>query len=130
MGVYDAAKCQFIVGGRFITGFQDGAMVSSEKDEDKFSEAVDAQGYVVVSETHNPLGTISTTLDQTSDDVKYLNDLANSGQEVPVWVTYNGTPKEKSGGTRARVKKPAGREYAAESGGREFEIKVFDYKSE
>ncbi|KIL72721.1 phage structural protein [Bacillus badius] len=127
MGSYDPKKCTVNVGGRFITGFDEGTMVSSERDEDFFSEKTDAQGEPIVTETHNPFGTITITLSQTSPSLPYMNDLARSRKEFPVWVNYNGEPKEKSGGTRARAKKPAGKEYGDEAGSREFEIKVFDY---
>jgi hypothetical protein len=127
MGNYDANKCTLVVDSRFITGFDEGTMVSSEKDEDFFSEKADAQGVAVVSETNNPFGTISVTLSQTSPSVPFMEGLAKSRKEVPVWVTYNGEPKEKSGGTRCRVKKTAGKEYGDEAGSREYEIKVLDY---
>lgn len=130
MGAYDAKKCTVVVDGRFITGFDDGSMVSSEKDEDFFEAKEDAQGEVIVSEKNSNLGSVTITLSQTSPSSTFMNELAKSRKEVPVWVTYNGEPKEKSGGTRARVKKLAGREYGDEAGSREFEMTVFDYRED
>lgn len=127
MGVYDANLCTVAVDSRFITGFEDGTMISAEKDEDYFTEKADAQGFAIVSETNNPFGTINLTLSQTSPSYAYMQELAKSRREVPVWVNYAGEPKEKAGGTRARVKKTAGKEFGDEAGSREFEIKVFDY---
>lgn len=130
MGSYDANLCTLTVGGRFITGFEEGTMINSEKDEDYFTEKADAQGEPIVSESNNPFGTITVTLSQTSPHVAYMNNLAKTRQEIPVWVNYSGTPKEVTGGTRARVKKTAGKEYGDEASAREFEIKVFDYTEE
>lgn len=127
MGTYDPKKTTVNVGGRFLTGFADGTMVSSEKDEDNFSETASALGEPIITESYNPFGTITVTLSQTSPDIPYMEDLAKSRREVPVWVNYSGEPKEKSGGTRCRVKKPSGKEYGDEAGSREYEIKAFDY---
>ncbi|EJW20024.1 DUF3277 family protein [Paenibacillus alvei] len=127
---YDAMDVTVMVDETFITGFADGSMVEGEKDEENFSASVGAQGDVVVSEVNNPLGTITITLQQTSPSVSFLNKLANTKKEVPVWVIYNGTPKEKFGGSRARIKKPATSSYSNEAEDREFELQVFDYTVE
>ncbi|BFH10697.1 DUF3277 family protein [Paenibacillus melissococcoides] len=127
---YDAMDVTVTVDGTFITGFSEGSMVEGEKDEDNFAASVGAQGDVVVSEVNNPLGTITITLQQTSPSVSFLNQLANAKKMVPVWVIYNGTPKEKFGGSRARVKKPATSSFSNEAEDREFEIQVFDYTVE
>ncbi|MCY9758974.1 DUF3277 family protein [Paenibacillus alvei] len=127
---YDAMDVTVMVDETFITGFADGSMVEGEKDEENFSASVGAQGDVVVSEVNNPLGTITITLQQTSPAVSFLNKLANTKKEVSVWVIYNGTPKEKFGGSRARIKKPATSSYSNEAEDREFELQVFDYTVE
>ncbi|MCE5168526.1 DUF3277 family protein [Paenibacillus profundus] len=127
---YDAMDVTVTVDGTFITGFAEGSMVEGEKDEENFSASVGAQGDVVVSEVNNPLGTITITLQQTSPSVSFLNQLANSKKTVPVWVIYGGTPKEKFGGSRARIKKPATASYSDEAEDREFELQVFDYTVE
>ncbi len=127
MGNYDANKCTFVVDGRFITGFEDGTMISAEKDEESFSVKASAQGEPIVSETNNPFGTITATLSQTSPSYPYLQAKAKSKEAFPVWVNYNGEPKEKAGGTKARIKKTPGKEFGDEAGSREFEFQVFDY---
>lgn len=127
MGAYDPKLVTVTVDNRFITGFEEGTMVSTERDEDWFSEKTDAQGFPIISETHNPYGTITLTLSQTSPSLRFLLELARTRKEFPVWVTYGGEPKEKSGGTRARFKKTPSKEYGDEAGAREFEIKVLDY---
>jgi len=130
MSNYDANLCTLVVDGRFITGFDEGSMISAAKDEESFSVKVDAQGVPIVSETNNPLGTITATLSQTSPSYAYLMQKAKSSQEFPVWVTYAGVPAEKAGGTRARIKKTPDKEFANEAGGREFAFQVFDYSEE
>lgn len=127
MGSYDANLCTLVVGGRFITGFEDGSMISAEKDEEFFSVKSSAQGEPIVSETNNPFGTITATLSQTSPSYAYLQSIAKSKKEVPIWVNYSGEPKEKAGGTRSRIKKTPAKEFADEAGSREFEFQVFDY---
>lgn len=124
---YDSLDVTVTVDGTFITGFAEGSMVEGEKDEENFATSVGAQGDVAVSEVNNPLGTITITLQQTSPSVSFLNKLASSKKTVPVWVIYNGTPKEKFGGSQARVKKPATSSYSDEVEDREFELQVFDY---
>lgn len=130
MAAYDANLCTILVGDRFINNFDEGTMVSGEKDEEYFSVKVDAQGNEIISEKNNNLGTISIPLSQNSSHVAYLNNLAKTRKEVPVWVTYSGEPREVFGGTRARVKKTAGKELGDEAGSREFELHVFDYTEE
>jgi len=130
MGNYDANLCTFVVDGRFITGFEEGSMISAEKTEDAFSVKVDAQGVPIISETNNPLGTVTATLSQTSPSYAYLMQKAKSKQEFPVWVTYAGEPAEKAGGTRARITKTPAKEFSNEAGGREFAFQIFDYVEE
>ena len=127
---YNAKDVTSTVDGLFITGYAEGTFVSSEKNEDNVSYSVGSQGDVATSETNDPTGLITFTLQQTSPSVKLLNDLARSGKVVPVWVIHNGTPKEKTGGSQCRVARPAAKEYSNEVETREFEIQVYDYTSE
>lgn len=130
MGTYDPKLFQAIVDGKFITGYDDGTMVSISKEEDTFEVKEDAQGNPIVSEKHSGTATVTITLSQTSPSVALLTRLANQRKEVPAWFKYNGTPKENSGGTRARVKKPSDKEYGDEASSREFEIVVLNYKED
>lgn len=127
--MYDAKKVTLVVDGVFITGFADGSFVSSEKDEEAFSSKVGAQGDVAISVTNNPLGTVKFTLQQESPSMSYLKKKSKSLKEFPVWITAPGAngKTEKSGGTRALIKKSPGREYEEEAGSREYELQVFDY---
>ncbi|MGC4378254.1 phage protein [Fictibacillus sp. Mic-4] len=131
MGTYNANFATVVVDGRFITGFDDGTFIKAEKDEESFQTKVSALGEVIVSETNNPLGTITITLSQTSPSYAYLMQKAKSKTPFPVWVNYNdGTQKEKAGGTQARIKKSPGKEFSDEASSREFEFQVFDYTEE
>lgn len=127
---YDAKDVTLTVDGVFITGFGEGTFVEASKDEDTFQTSVGAQGDVGVSEVNNPLGTITITLQQTSPSVAYLNRLAASKKEVPVWAISNNAVKEKFGGSQARVKKPASSSFSNSIEDRQFEIQVFDYTQE
>lgn len=124
---YDAALSTVTVDSRFLTGFAEGSFVEFSKDEDNFSAKVSAQGDVGIAKRNNTLGTVTVTLAQTSPDVTFLNNLANTGKIVPVWVQTGGDAKEKAGGTKAMVKKPADGTLSDEIEDREFEIQVFDY---
>ncbi|MGN8233235.1 phage structural protein [Priestia flexa] len=128
---YDADRASAIVNGVYITGFAEGSMMKAEPDEDYFSTKVSAKGEVIISESHNKLGTVTITVSQTSPSLPMLMRLANSKKPFPVWIMYNdGTFKERAGGTQARIVKKPGKEYAAEAGSREFQFKVFDYMEE
>jgi len=130
MGNYDANLCTLTVDGRFITGFEDGSFISANKNEESFSVKTSAQGEPIISENNNPLGTIGATLSQTSPSYAYLQALAKSKKEFPIWVNYSGTPSEKAGGTRARIKKVPDKEYGNDAGSRRFEVVVFDYTTD
>lgn len=127
--MYDAKKVSLILDGVFITGFADGSFVSAEKDEEAFSTKVGAQGDVAVSKTNNPLGTVKFTVQAESPSINYLKQKSKTVQEFPIWVMAPGANgrTEKSGGTRALIKKSPAREYEEESGTREYEVQVLDY---
>lgn len=127
---YDAKSVSVIVDGVYITGFAEGSFVEAEKMEDTFQTSVGAQGDVGISEVNNPIGTITVTLQQTSPSVAYLNRLAASKRIVPVWVISNNTPREKIGGTQARVLRPAQSTFSNAIESRAFQFQVFDYTQE
>lgn len=115
------------VGGKIVTGFSEGTMVSASKDEDNFQVKMSAKGEASVAVTNNKLGTITLTLSQGSPFVSLLNQFANTSKLFAIWVKHNGMIKETFGGTSAAVKKNADADYGDEVGDREFEIQVFDY---
>lgn len=124
---YDAMNVTTTVGGVVITGYSDGSLVECSQDNDNFTTKVSAQGDVGVANSNNPLGTIKIMLTQTSPSLSYLNKLANSKATVPVWVTSSNEMKEKIGGTKAKVTKPADAKFSNNIEDREFDLKVFDY---
>ncbi len=101
-------------------------MINCEKDEENFSASVGAQGDVLVNEVNNPLGTVTVTLQPTSPQRAYLDSCERNGSVLPLWVT-NKTLGTRTGGTKARIKKPANEEYGAEASDKEYEFQVFDY---
>jgi predicted type IV restriction endonuclease len=127
---YDAKNVTVVVDGVYITGFAEGSFVECEKAEDTYQTSVGAQGDVGISEVNNPLGNITITLQQTSPSVSYLNRLAASKRIVSVWVISNNTPREKIGGTQARVLRPAQTTYSNSIESRAFQLQVFDYTQE
>lgn len=125
---YNPKDCVVTVGGVYITGLGED-MVSCEKDEDNFSAAVGAQGDVVVNQSNNQLGTITVTVQGTSQQKAYLMGLAKTGELFDIWV-INKSINEKVGGSKAMMKKPPTLEQGTELADREFEIQVFDYTVE
>ena len=124
---YDAKDVSVIVGGVYLTGFAEGTFVSYEKTEDNFALSVGSLGDVARAKVNNPLGTITITLQQTSPQVTYLNNLARSGKIVEARVIHKVTNTEKIGGTQCFILKEAAGEFSNEISNREFTIQVMDY---
>ena len=127
---YDAKDVSVIVGGVYITGMAEGSFVSFEKDEENRTPNVGAQGDVAVAKVNNPLGTITITLQQTSPQIPYLNQLASKDEFFETRIIYKGNIDEKTGGTKCYIKRPPTGEYADEVSTREVEIAVLDYTQE
>lgn len=124
---YDSKDVAVVVNGVYLTGFADGTFVSWAKDEENYNVTVGAQGDVARSKVNNPLGTITVTLQQTSPQVKYMDNLAKAGKIIPVSVIDKGSSAVNVGGTKCFVKKPADGERGEEVGSAEYEIQVMDY---
>lgn len=127
---YDAKDVSVIVGGVYLTGFADGTFVSYEKTEDNYAISVGAQGDPARAKVNNPLGTITVTLQQTSPQVSYLNNLARSGKIIEARVIHKGSNTEKVGGTQCFILKEAAGEFSNEISSREFTIQIMDYSVE
>lgn len=127
---YDAKDVSVIVGGVYLTGFADGTFVSYEKTEDNYAISVGAQGDPARAKVNNPLGTITVTLQQTSPQVSYLNNLARSGKIIEARVIHKGSNTEKIGGTQCFILKEAAGEFSNEISSREFTIQIMDYSVE
>lgn len=122
---YDPMDLTVTVNGVYLTGFAED-MAEFEKDEDGYEVKVGAQGDVVRSKVNNPLATLSITLLPSSPQVAMLDQLAKSGELVPVSIIYNGDPKETITTTEAYIKKPAARAYGTEAEDREYELQCLD----
>ena len=124
---YDAKNVAITVDGIYLTGFGEDTMVTAEKMEDRSTYSVGAQGDVVQNIVNNPLGEVVITLAQTSPHIAYLNELANKGTQVPVWIINKNTQEELAGGSVGVVNKPAPIELGSEVGTREFTFTILDY---
>ena len=113
-----------------MTGFAEGTFVSYEKTEDNYAISVGAQGDPARAKVNNPLGTITVTLQQTSPQVSYLNNLARSGKIIEARVIHKGSNTEKVGGTQCFILKEAAGEFSNEISSREFTIQIMDYSLE
>ncbi|AKG05521.1 hypothetical protein AAV35_012680 [Salimicrobium jeotgali] len=131
VGVYDSSKVNLTVDDTHITGLAADTFISFEAAEDGFTHAVGANpGDVVVSETNDETRTATIILQQTSPYVKFLDNIAKEKRMVPVYCMNNNEPKEKVGGTMARIQRPSNKSYGKEAQNREFSIVIFDYSEE
>lgn len=128
MTKYNAKDCTVLVGKVYLTGFGEN-MIEGSKDEENINVSVGSQGDVCVSDNNNPLGTIKLTLQQTSPQMAYMLNLANSKKVFPIWAT-NKKLNERMGGSHAQVKKTADVTWGAQAGDKTFELSVFDYVNE
>ncbi|MUG24769.1 DUF3277 family protein [Paenibacillus macerans] len=122
---YDPKDVTVQVDGVFITGFSED-MIEIDKDEERYSVKVGAQGDVLRSKVNNPLATITMTLQPDSPQVSFLTELARTGRIVPISVIYAGEPKETTTVTEAFLKKEPTRTYGSEAEDREFEFQCLD----
>lgn len=124
---YDSKNVNIIIDGVYLTGFGEDTLVTAEKMEDRSTYSVGAQGDVVQNIVNNPLGEVVVTLAQTSPQVAMLNELANKGTQVSLWIVDKNGTEALAGGSIAVVNKPAPIEYGAEVATREFTFTVLDY---
>lgn len=124
---FDPKKVSLIVGGTFITGYMDGTMISTEKNEDNVVPHVGAQGDVTFTESADETGTITITLKQTSSSLPFLVSLANEKKEFATQVVDSNANKFKAGGNECRILKTPPVEWGAEVAGVEVQIYVADY---
>lgn len=124
---YDAKNVSVTVDGVYLTGYGEDTLVTAEKMEDRSTYSVGAQGDVVQNVVNNPLGEIVVTLSQTSPQISFLNELANEGRQVPVWIINKNEGGEMAGGTYGVVNKPAPIELGNEVSTREFTFTILDY---
>lgn len=132
LGTYDFTKVSLIVGTRQIKGFEEGTSIEADRDEDSFTKKVGVDGEVTRSRSNNSAGSVTFSLNQFSEDNKYLQDLANLDERtgagvVPVKIVDSSNPKQEIViATAAWVKKPAKKSYEGESGAREWVLDCAD----
>ncbi|MBK5244291.1 MAG: DUF3277 family protein [Eubacteriaceae bacterium] len=127
---YDVNDVNFLYGGVVITGFSKDSIIKSTKNEDNFTPNIGAKGDVCFAESADGTGTIEITLKQTSPSCAYLDGEANKKGDAalkPAQVVDLSTGGISSGGTKARVMKPADKEYGPEESDRTYSIYVADY---
>ncbi len=76
-GFYDAGQVDIVInhnllGTTRLAGFDDGELVSVVRDEDEFIEKEGSDNFVSVAASNRKLGTITITLQETSDSNTFL----------------------------------------------------------
>lgn len=76
-GFYDASQVDIVInhnvlGSTRLAGFEDGEMVSVVRDEDEFIEKEGSDGFISVAFANRKMGTITITLQETSDSNTFL----------------------------------------------------------
>lgn len=127
---YDPKEVAVIINGQTLSGFADGTFVTVERDEDSWSLSIGTDGEGARAKSNNKSGTITVTLQQTSDSNKILSDLALA-DELTSTGTFPVLIKDASGysihsAEIAWIQKPATAEYAREAGNREWVIRTHE----
>jgi len=128
--IVDAANSVITIDGRVMTDYGNGDFIAWEKDEENFTASTSANGTVGVAVSHDQLGTVTYKPMQGSQEIKFLNNLANTRKTFPIYINSGGEFPEIVSGTRCQVKRSAGGSISNEVSDREFEIAVFDYLNE
>jgi len=123
---YAADQVNIIVGTRRLKGLAEGTFVEVVRRENTFTDSVGADGEVTRSKTSNRMADVTITLQQTSEDNSYLQNLHNNDENsgagiVPFKMT------DKSGtlivtGTESWIQKPADVSFGRDSGERSWSI--------
>jgi hypothetical protein len=69
---YNAKKVIVLVGMIPMSGFADGSFVTVEREDDAFKKVVGADGHTSRSKSSNKSGSMTITLNQTTDDTSGL----------------------------------------------------------
>ncbi|SFL09645.1 Protein of unknown function [Paenibacillus sp. 1_12] len=122
---YDPKNVSITVDGVFMTGLGE-SMVEVSKDENNYDTKVGALGDAIRTKINNSLGTIKITLQQTSPQTTFLDNLANTGKLVPISIISYNEPKQTTTVTQAFLKKQADRKYGKDAAEREYEFQAMD----
>jgi hypothetical protein len=82
VATYASEKVQVIVGTRALRGKSKGTFVKISRSEDSYKKKVGADGEVSRSSSADRSGRIEVTLDATSEDNAYLQQLANLDEDT------------------------------------------------
>ncbi|MBM7623649.1 phage structural protein [Sporohalobacter salinus] len=116
--------------GLVMTGLVDDDFVTCERNTEKRSFSVGADGTVVVNESNDDTGKITVSLQQTSPTNKELRRLYKSGKSFDINVADNNPNTADAGGSEAYVMNTPGKNNGTEVGENEWEILVADYTEE
>lgn len=125
---YDAQNAVVQIDGRLMTDYGDGDFVSWSKDEENFAAKTSANGTVGVAVSHSQIGTVTYRPMQGSPEIAFLNNLANSRRQFPIYINSGSDNAEIVSGTKCQIKKTPDGSLGKEISDREFEIAVFDLK--
>lgn len=127
MAVYDSMKVNVSINNTLVTGYADGTMVTSERNEDRVIPYSGVKGEYAYSLNNNSSGTITVSLQQQSPMNALLQKLANNKETFPISVVDINTGGFKAGGNEAIILKEPANERGAEITTRAWSIYVFDY---
>lgn len=131
MPKYSPEDVNFVFdGGLVATGLAEDEFVTAERNTEKRSFKVGAQGEVVVNESADDTGTVTVTIDQTSPTNKEFRRLYNSGKAFDLNVADNNPNTADVSGSECYIENLPSKSSGAESGDREWNILVVDYTEE
>ena len=125
---YDPKQVSVVVGGATLSGYADDTFVEVARDEDMWALNIGADGEGARSKSNNRSGTVTITLQQTSEGNRILSDLAVADELTNSGV-FPCLVKDSSGASihvaeQAWVQKMPDSAYARESGTREWVIRT------
>lgn len=127
--VYDAQSAVVQIDGRLMVDYGEGEFVSWSKDEENFNAKTSANGTVGVAVNHSQIGTVTYRPMQGSQEITFLNNLANSRRQFPIYINSGGDNPEIISGTQCQIKKTPDGSLGNEISDREYEIAVFDFRN-
>ena len=129
---YDANEVSVIIGSRVILGLIQGDAVVVARESDAFSDSVGLDGEVTRSANKDKRGTVTITLQQSSDDNDFLSllsqvdELSGAGT-IPLLIRdANGTSLYTA--SEAWIQKPADGSISQEAGERAWVLRCANLK--
>lgn len=124
----DPKEISIIVGAHIVKGYADGTFVQVERDEDAFSFAGGADGLGTRVKNANRSGTITITLQQTSESNEFLSAQAIADQEtgrgeLPVFIK-DSSGKDLHFAETAWIQKMPSASYSKEVENREWVLRT------